>query len=146
MRRLLPLSLLLLVVAAAPALAAKVSVSAERAVLLSAPPPAPAVTLLEMPRHYPLEVLREEGGYLEVRDYKGRHGWVANSGIGRGAGVVVTAEEMEVRAGAGMEHPVVFVAKEGVSLEVIDVGLEWVAVRHVTGRAGWAPRNRLWGL
>jgi len=29
---------------------------------------------------------------------------------------------------------------------VIDVGLEWVAVRHVTGRAGWAPRNRLWGL
>jgi type II secretory pathway component GspD/PulD (secretin) len=57
------------------------------------------------------------------------------------ARVNVTAEQVEVRSGPGMHHPVRCQEKEGTVLIILADADEWLYVRMPTGGAGWVPVN-----
>lgn len=138
--------LLLALATAVPCRAERVFVNVPAALLLAKPGAPASKAVLEVPRNYPLETLRAEGDYFEVRDYRNRKGWIEKGFIVRGSAVVIVREAADVRAGPGPDRPVVFRAKEGVALRVLSAGPEWIEVEHASGRAGFVMRNETWGL
>lgn len=131
---------------AAPCLADWVSVSVDTAYLKSGPSRSNYMSTLEVPRNYPLEVLRVEAEFYQVQDYKQRKGWIETEAVGHDPGVVVTEGTINIRKGPGTGHEVVYKAKAGAAFRVVSTKEGWVEVEHESGKKGWIHRNLLWGI
>lgn len=114
--------------------------------LRSSPSFTGSVVLLQVPRHYPLIVQAENGDFLRVSDFLGREGWIAKSLLGEQEGVVVNARVANVRSGPGEDHAVLFKARQGVTFRVLEVGSDWLRVKHESGKQGWIYKSLVWGL
>ena len=104
-----------------------------------------AQVILVVPRHYPLKVIQEDGGYYKVSDYMGREGWVDKAAIEAGRTVVVKVSRGNIRKGPGTEQELLFRANRGVVFKVLERKNEWLKVEHESKRVGWIARSLVWG-
>jgi SH3-like domain-containing protein len=102
--------------------------------------------LLQVPRHYPLDVQAEKGDFLQVRDFEGREGWVTKSMVGPETGVVIGTSSANVRSGPGETYEVIFKARKGVTFLVTETRNDWLKVEHESGRKGWVHKSLVWGI
>lgn len=95
----------------------------------------------------PLEVIVETAGWVKVRDYGGRLGWIEQAALGGPRHVMVKAETTSVRRQPRGDAEVAFVAAQGVLLEVTGEAdaFGWLPVKHADGLAGWLPLFEVWG-
>jgi len=142
-RILLPVVLILL--PAANGFAQMACVIESRANLLSSPSVTGSYVVLQVPHHFPLEVLEEENGFLYVRDYSGRDSWIEKSQVGPADGVIVQAGVANVRSGPGPEQTLLFQARQGVTFRVIEARSDWLHVEHDSGKTGWIYQPLVWG-
>lgn len=117
--------------------------------------------VLMVPRYYPLAVDSEEGDFYQVRDFKGREGWIAkkdtydpqtvvigtdgNKIVRKMRAVVVKSSNINVRSGPGTDHDIVFRADQGVPFKVLGQQGEWLQVVHESGEEGWLHGDLVWG-
>ena len=139
-------ALVLTFLLAAPCLADWVSVDVETAYLKGSPSLSNSLATLEIPRNYPLKIVRIEADFYQVQDYKSRKGWIEISATTQDKSVVVTQSSINIRSGPGTNHEVVFKAKEGAAFKVVSTKETWVEVLHESGKQGWIHRNLLWGI
>jgi SH3-like domain-containing protein len=144
MRRLLfPLLLL----AAPAALAADFCSIAENATPMFDAPSVKANKLFVASKFYPVEVIVRLDNWTKVRDAAGELSWVEKKSLSDTRMVVVTAKLADVRQRAEDGAPLVFQARSGVALEVVELGAgPWVKVRHRDGQIGFVRSNQVWGL
>lgn len=144
MRRLLfPLLLL----AAPAALAGEFSSIAENATPMFDAPSVKANKLFVASKFYPVEVIVRLDNWTKVRDAAGELSWVEKKSLSDTRMVVVTAKLADVRQRAEDGAPLVFQARAGVALEVVELGTgPWVKVRHRDGQTGFVRSNQVWGL
>ena len=114
--------------------------------LRSSPSLTGSIVILQVPRHYPLDIQGENGDFLYVRDFQGRDGWVAKSVVHPEAGIIVNVRIVNVRSGPGKDHEVLFKARRGVTFRVLQNQLNWLYVEHETGKKGWIYKDLVWGL
>ena len=144
MRRLI---LLFLLVAAPVASAGEFRSIGENATLLYDAPSVKANELFVASKFYPVEVIVQVDNWTKVRDVAGDLAWVEKKNLSNTRTVVVTAPLADVRQKPEDGAPLVFQARLGVALEVVELGVgPWVGVRHRDGQTGFVRANQVWGL
>ena len=145
MRRSLFFSLLLL--AAPAASAGEFRSIAENATPMYDAPSVKANKLFVASRFYPVEVIVQVDNWTKVRDIAGDLAWVEKKTLSETRTAVVTATLADVRAKAEDGAPLVFKARRGVALEIVELGAgPWVKVPHRDGQTGFVRANQVWGL
>lgn len=144
MRRLL-IPLLLLAAPAAPA--GEFRSIADNATPMYDAPSAKANKLFVASRFYPVEVIVQVENWTKVRDVAGELAWVEKRSLSETRTAVVTAALADVRQKAEDGAPLVFQARRGVALEIVELGAgPWVKVQHRDGQTGFVRSNQVWGL
>ena len=138
----------MLLLLASPAIAAGDFRSiAGSAVLMYDAPSLKANKLFVASRFYPVEVIVQVDNWTKVRDVAGDLAWVQKQDLSDMRTVVVTAALADVRQQPDDGAPLVFQARQGVALEIVELGAgSWVKVRHRDGLTGYVRANQVWGL
>lgn len=140
------LSLLLLFVSPA-VVAGEFRSIGDSAVVMYDAPSVKANKLFVASRFYPVEVIVQVDNWTKVRDVAGDLAWVEKKDLSNTRTVVVTAALADVRQTPDDGAPLVFQARQGVALEVVELGAgDWVKVRHSDGQTGFVRANQVWGL
>jgi SH3-like domain-containing protein len=143
------LVLLALLAAAAPAQEAEagpqrfVRVKVDVANLRAQPSPAAKQTRYAY-ENEPLQVVSQQGRWLEVRDAAGDAAWIFASLTDGRPAVVVVRDVVNVRERPGTGHPIAFTAERGVNLRVLERDGRWLHVQHDVGE-GWVHDSLVWG-
>jgi len=136
-----------LTLAAAGASAAQFLSIAENAALMYDAPSLKANKVFVASRLYPVEVIVQVDAWFKVRDAAGDLAWVERKFLADTRMVIVTAESADVRQKAEDGAPLVFQARQGVALEIAEIGAgPWIKVRHRDGQTGFVRTNQVWGL
>ena len=144
MRRLISL---LLLFAAPAALAGEYRSIGENATPMYDAPSVKANKLFVASIFYPVEVIVQVDNWTKVRDVAGDLAWVEKKTLSDTRTVMVTAPLADVRLKPDDGAPLVFQARRGVALEVVELGVgPWVKVRHSDGQTGFVRANQVWGL
>ena len=101
--------------------------------------------LWELQRGYPLQVVRRQGDWLEVRDFEDDRGWVARSLVSRIPHMVVKVDRANIRSGPGARYRIIGHVEYGELLRTLERRADWVRVRRGAGEIGWIARSLLWG-
>ena len=140
------LGLLLLTLAGA-ASGAEFRSIAEPAVVMYDAPSLKAAKLFVASKLYPVEVIVQVDNWIKVRDLAGDLAWVEKKDLSDLRTVVVTAALADAHDKAEDSAPLVFQARQGVALEILQLGVgPWVKVRHRDGQTGFVRTNQVWGL
>ena len=139
--------MLFLLLAAPAVLAGEFRSIGENAVTMYDAPSVKANTLFVASRFYPVEVIVQVDNWTKVRDLAGDLAWVEKKNLSDRRTVVVTAALADVREKAEDDAPLVIHARQGVALEIVELGVgPWVRVRHRDGQTGFVRANQVWGL
>jgi len=131
----------------APALAQTMVSAAGNPVNLRALPSTNSEVLWQLQRGYPLQVLGEKDGWLQVRDFENDRGWVLKSLTGNAPHHVVSNATANVRSGPGTNHSLVTTLQRGELLRTLEQRGDWVRVARVSnGQSGWISKPLLWGF
>jgi len=141
------LFMLFLLLAAPAVLGGEFRSIGENAVTMYDAPSVKANTLFVASRFYPVEVIVQVDNWTKVRDLAGDLAWVEKKNLSDTRTVVVTAALADVREKADADAPLVIQARQGVALEIVELGVgPWVRVRHRDGQTGFVRANQVWGL
>ncbi len=99
--------------------------------------------LYELPRGYPLKVLKKKGDWLKVSDFENDKGWIFSSLVSRSQYVIVKVKEGNVRSGPGKDYQKVGTVAREVILQRLKTRGDWVKVRHPR-LTGWIYKTLLW--
>lgn len=138
---------LLLLFAAPAAWAGEFRSIGENATTMYDAPSLKANKLFVASRLYPVEIIVQVDSWIKVRDVAGDLAWVEKKYLSDTRTVAVTAALADVRQKAEDGAPLVFQARRGVALEIIELGAgPWVKVHHRDGQTGFVRANQVWGL
>jgi SH3-like domain-containing protein len=137
----------LLLLAAQAVLAGEFRSIGENATPMYDAPSIKANKLFVASRFFPVEVIVQVDNWTKVRDVAGDLSWVEKKTLSDTRTVAVTAALADVRQKAEDGAPLVFQARRGVALEIVELGAgSWVKVRHRDGDTGFVRANKVWGL
>lgn len=101
--------------------------------------------LWELQRGYPLQVIKRQNRWLQVKDFEGDTGWVARSLTGNTPHHVVKSPTANVRSGPGTQHRIVGKAEYGEVVRTREKRGRWVRVEREGASNGWIAKSLLWG-
>lgn len=99
----------------------------------------------ELGRHYPLQVLKQRGAWLKVRDFEGDVGWVSAKLTCKTPYMIVKGARANIRSGPGIQYRRLGKLEYGEVLKTLEKRGRWVRVRYGRSGAGWVARSLLWG-
>ena len=123
------------------------SVSAPVAILYDAPS-ANGKKLYLIKAQTPVEVvLRNNNGWVKVRDAEGTMAWVEAKNLAERRTLVVTAQRGEIRQADKNDAPVLAELDKWVAVDFVQSASPgWVKVRHRDGVTGFIRATQVWGL
>lgn len=100
-----------------------------------------------VPRGYPLQVVRRQNGWLQVRDFEGDLAWVRAAATSRQPHLIVKVPSANLRARPSTGARVAGKLKYGTILRTQERRGDWVRVRPLpSGPSGWVAERLLWGF
>ncbi|KMJ53460.1 hypothetical protein ACG97_08080 [Vogesella sp. EB] len=119
----------------------------ETGVALYEAPNLAAKKLFVVSRYYPVEVLVTQKDWARVRDATGGIAWIPAAALSTRQMLLVTAEQLPVRAAPAESAAVLYQAGKDLALELLEPPQSgWVKVRHRDNTVGYARIAGLWGL
>lgn len=99
---------------------------------------------------FPVEVVKKNGNWVNVRDFENEEGWIYKSLLSKQPQVIVIANKntdgkVNIREQPSIKSNIVGKAYYGVVFKKVKTESGWVKVEHETGLSGWIKRNLLWG-
>ena len=143
-RRILPMTLMAIVLLAGPAIAKKLSVAVDKGNVRSGPGTDREI-LWSVGKYYPVDIIKKSGGWYYISDFEGDTGWMHGSLLKEIPSVIVKATLVNVRQGPGTKAKVIFQAEKGVSLRRLETKKDWLKVKHADGDVGWIHKSLVWG-
>ncbi len=101
--------------------------------------------LWELKKGYPLEVVKRQNKWLQVRDFEGDSGWVFSSLTSSSPHHIVKRPTANVRSGPGTQHRIVGKAVYGEVVRTRENRGRWVRVERAGAPNGWIAKSLLWG-
>ncbi|MCW5200962.1 MAG: SH3 domain-containing protein [Candidatus Electronema sp. VV] len=138
------LTLALLTLHTAAALAEMVSVSRENAKMLSGPN-GKAKVLWTLGQGFPLKVLKRSGNWVQVRDFENSSGWIHKTAASKQGHMIVKKRKINIRSTPSERGKVVAKASYGVVFKTLEKKKGWVKVKQ-DGVSGWVSDDMLWGF
>lgn len=135
---------LMFVFLAGIARAEMVSVSIQEANLRSGPGSTHPVQW-KVIQGFPLEVIKRQGNWIQVRDFEKDVAWIYSSSVDKKPYVIVTGNTVNLRATPSVSARIVDKVAYGTVMERISQQTGWVKVRIGT-TTGWIADNYVWGL
>ena len=143
-KKILPLTIMAIVMWVGPASAERLSVAGEVANVRSGPGTDHEI-LWSVGKYYPVDVIKKSGSWYQISDFEGDIGWIHESLLKDTPAVVVKDSLVNVRQGPGTNFKVLFQAEKGVSLKCLEEKKEWLKVKHADGEEGWIYKGLVWG-
>lgn len=143
-RFILLLTLALLTLHTAAALAEMVAVSNENVNMRSSPSEQSNV-LWKLGQGFPLKVVKRSGKWLQVRDFEGSSGWIHKNVVSRSGHMIVKKRKINLRSSPSEQGKVVAKAGYGVVFKTLEKKKGWVKVKQ-DGVTGWVSEGLLWGF
>jgi len=130
----------------APAVCAArmVSIAGEEVMFRTGPSDSNEVKWI-LSRGFPLQVIKSQGKWLQVRDFENDEGWVYAPLTQAAAHMIVKGKVVNIRSGPGEKYKVIGQAHYGVVFRTLEKTKTWIKVRHESGKTGWISRRALWG-
>ncbi|HSV92353.1 MAG TPA: SH3 domain-containing protein [Desulfobacterales bacterium] len=125
------------------AAAERMAVSVKEANVRSAPQPN-ADVLWKVEKFHPVDVLEASGVWLRFKDYEGDGGWIHKTMVDKTAAVITRQNGCQLRAGPGMDQPVLIKIDKGVPFKVLKREGRWILVEHADGDKGWLNETLVW--
>jgi len=133
----------LLLASAGSAAAERMAVSVKEANVRAAPQPN-ADVLWKVEKFHPVDVLEASGVWLRFKDYEGDGGWIHKTMVDKTAAVITKQNGCQLRAGPGMDQPVLIKIDKGVPFKVLKREGRWIQVEHADGDKGWLNETLVW--
>ncbi len=101
---------------------------------------------------FPVEILKSNGEWLQVKDFEGSTGWVKKNMTKNTPHMIVkankgTKNQIDVRSEPSPKGgKVVAKANYGVVFKTLEKKGDWVKVGHGQAVTGWVEKNSLWGF
>lgn len=96
-------------------------------------------------RGYPLTVVAQRGGWIQVSDFENDRGWLLRSLTNKTPHHIVKASIANLRSAPGTRTRIVGKASYGDVLRTLERRGDWVKVRSERGTTGWVARRLVWG-
>jgi SH3-like domain-containing protein len=106
--------------------------------------------LWELSAGFPVELVKKQGDWLQIKDFENDSGWIHKSRISKTTTVIVRANKNEeqsinIRSNPSLNASIVGTAYYGVVFFVLERKDGWIKVRHDSGLVGWIKSDLLWG-
>ena len=101
--------------------------------------------LWSLSRGYPLQVVKRQGDWLQVKDFEGDSGWVSRPLTSNTPHHVVKVPTANLRSGPGTRYRIKGKMEYGETLRTLQKQGQWVKVRHESLGQGWVARRLVWG-
>lgn len=106
--------------------------------------------LWELNTGFPVELIKKQGDWVQIRDFENDNGWIHKSRISKASTVIVKANKNEeqsinIRSSPSLNASIVGTAYYGVVFSVLEKKDGWIKVRHDSGLVGWIKSDLLWG-
>jgi SH3-like domain-containing protein len=135
---------LLLVALASPALAAEyVTVNKDGANIRSGPD-AKKDLLWEVYKDFPLQVVKRQKEWVQVKDFEGDTGWIFANLLSKTKRVIVKANSVNLRNEPKKDAAMVATVKYGVVFTPLEKKGDWLKVKHEDGTTGWISKTLVW--
>jgi len=144
MKKILPITLLTLVLCASTASARRLSVAVDKANVRSGPGTNNEI-LWSVGKHYPVDIIKKSGNWYQIRDFEGDTGWIYRTLLKKIPAVIVKCDRVNVREGPGTSFRILFQAEKGVSFNLLKRKKKWLKVEHADGDVGWIHTSLVWG-
>lgn len=126
------------------ALAAEyVSVNKDGANIRKEPDPKKEL-LWEVYKEFPLQVIKRQKEWVQVKDFEGDQGWIYANLVSKDKRVIVKANNANLRAEPKKDGKVVASVKYGVVFTPVEKKGEWLKVKHDDGTSGWIMNTLIW--
>ncbi|CAK7036086.1 hypothetical protein CUZ56_00110 [Saezia sanguinis] len=93
---------------------------------------------------YPLEVVKRQGNWIQVRDFEKDVSWIYAQSVNKSPYVIVTGDTVNLRATPATSARIVDKVEYGTVMERLGLQGGWVKVR-IGGTTGWISANYVWG-
>ena len=103
-----------------------------------------AEVLRTVPAGFPFQVLKRQGDWVLVDDYRGKKGWVFTSLLTEPGTVIVNVWKGNLRSGPSTKERIITKLNHGTVLSVVETRGEWLKVSDATGVSGWLSRDIVW--
>ncbi|HID29068.1 MAG TPA: hypothetical protein EYP19_03590, partial [Desulfobacterales bacterium] len=144
MKKLLFITLSMLVLWVGTASAKRLSVASHKANVRSGPGTNHEI-LWTAGKYYPVDIIKQSGSWYRIRDFEGDAGWIHGSLLKKISAVIVKGTIVNVREGPGTGSRVLFQAEKGVSFKLLKRQKKWLKVQHEDGEVGWVHESLVWG-
>jgi len=101
--------------------------------------------LWEVFKDFPLQVVKREKEWVQVKDFEGDQGWIfANLVSSKEKRVIVKANTANIRSEPKKDGKSVATVKYGVVFTPLEKKGEWLKVKHEDGTTGWIAKALVW--
>ena len=129
---------------ASPCLAADyVSVSRDGSNIRSGPDSKKDL-LWEVYKDFPLQVIKRQKSWLQIKDFEGDQGWIYANLVSKEKRVIVKANSANLRSEPKKESQAVATVKYGVTFTPLEKKGAWLKVKHEDGTSGWISNSLVW--
>ncbi|MDD5759256.1 MAG: SH3 domain-containing protein [Desulfobulbaceae bacterium] len=101
--------------------------------------------LWELGAGFPLRTIKQQGKWLQVKDFEGDTGWVFKRLTSKTPTVIVTRKIVNIRSGPSTKKSIVGKAEYGTVLKVVTQNKGWVKIQQQGRHVGWIRKNLVWG-
>lgn len=101
--------------------------------------------LWEVFKEFPLQVIKREKEWVQVKDFEGDQGWIfANLVSSKDKRVIVKANTANIRSEPKKDGKSLATVKYGVVFTPLEKKGEWLKVKHEDGTTGWIAKALIW--
>jgi len=101
--------------------------------------------LWEVFKDFPLQVIKRQKDWVQVKDFEGDQGWIyANLLSSKEKRIIVKANTANMRSEPTKDAKVVATVKYGVVFTALEKKGEWLKVKHEDGTSGWISNTLVW--
>ena len=93
--------------------------------------------LWEVFKDYPVEIIKREGDWVQIRDFENDKGWVYESLLSNEKTMIVKVETANMRSGPGKENKIIATVKKGVVFTPVEQKGNWIKVKYKNDVTGW---------
>jgi SH3-like domain-containing protein len=106
-----------------------------------------ADVVFQAPLGHPVDIIRQEGSWLFLKDWQGSTGWVYRPLVSDIHTAVVLVDNANIRSAPGLKNRVVGQADRGEIYRIFEEKGNWVQIGYYFEREviGWIRQDLVWG-
>ena len=100
--------------------------------------------LFKANRGYPLQLLEKNDTWLQVKNHRGKTGWIHENLIAALQTEIITKKRAKLRNGPSTNNTIIAILPYGSVAELLETQGDWYRLRFEGYEEGWIFREKVW--